>query len=63
MDFQQKVFYVKADGSYNFDISRSAADTFKLIARKYQFESNEVIFTAEDIRNSKKPVDLVIKMK
>ena len=61
--FQQKVFYVKADGSYNFDLSRSAADTFKLIARKYQFESNEVIFTADDIRNSKKPVDLVIKMK
>lgn len=61
--FQQKVFYVKADGTYNFDLSRSASDTFKLIARKFKFESNEVIFTADDIRTSNKPIDLIIKMK
>ncbi len=61
--FQQKVFYVKADGTYSFDLSRAASDTFKLVARKYQFESNEVVFTADEIRTSTKPVDLVIKMK
>jgi len=43
--FQQKVFYVKADGSYTFDLSHSKADTFKLIARKYSFESSEIVFT------------------
>lgn len=61
--FQQKVFYVKADGSYSFDLTRTAADTFKLIARKYQYESNEVIFSADDARKSTTPIDLVIKMK
>jgi hypothetical protein len=61
--FQQKVFYVKADGSYNFDLSHSKADTFKLIARKYSFESNEIVFTPEDVKTSTKPIDLIIKMK
>jgi outer membrane protein OmpA-like peptidoglycan-associated protein len=61
--YQQKVFYVKADGGYSFDLTHAAADTFKLIARKYQFESNEVVFTANDIRTSTKPINLVIKMK
>gem|GEM_PF-1204698 len=61
--FQQKVFYVKADGSYTFDLSHSKADTFKLIARKYSFESSEIVFTPEDIKTSTKPIDLIIKMK
>jgi OOP family OmpA-OmpF porin len=61
--FQQKVFYVKADGTYSFDLSRATADTFRLVARKYQFESNEVVFTPSDIRGSNKPIDLIIKMK
>jgi len=61
--FTQKVYYVKADGGYSFDLSRSAADTFRLIARKYKFESNEVVFTSDDLKRSNKPVDLIIKMK
>jgi OOP family OmpA-OmpF porin len=61
--FQQKVFYVKADGQYSFDLSRAKADSFKLIARKYQFESNEVVLTPGDVRGSKQPIDLIIKMK
>ena len=61
--YQQKVFYVKADGGYSFDLTHAVADTFRLIARKYQFESNEVVFTANDIRTSTKPINLVIKMK
>jgi OOP family OmpA-OmpF porin len=61
--FKQQVFYVKADGTYSFDLSRTAADTFKLIARKYQFESNEAVFSREDIKSSTIPMDLIIKMK
>jgi outer membrane protein OmpA-like peptidoglycan-associated protein len=61
--FQQKVYYVKADGSYSFDISRAAADTFKLIARKYQFESNEVVLTKAGLQQSNKPIDLSVLMK
>ena len=61
--FQQKVFYVKSDGSYSFDLSRAQADTFKLIARKYQYESNEVILTSDSVRSSNRSIDLVIKMK
>ena len=61
--FQQKVFYVKADGAYSFDLSRAQADTFKLIARKYQYESNEVILTSDSVRSSNRSIDLVIKMK
>jgi hypothetical protein len=61
--FQQKVFYVKADGTYSFDLSRAAADTFRMIARKYQYESDEVIFTKSDVKGTNKPMDLIIKMK
>lgn len=61
--FTQKVFYVKGDGTYNFDLSRSTADTFKLIARKYTFESDEIVFTPAQIKNTTAPIDLVIKVK
>jgi outer membrane protein OmpA-like peptidoglycan-associated protein len=61
--FTQKVYYVKVDGGYSFDLSHAAADTFKLVARKYQFESDEIVFTGIDIRKANKPINLVIKAK
>ena len=61
--FQQKIFYVKGNGSYMFDLSRATAKSFKLVARKDKAESNEVIFTLDDIRKENKPIDLVIKAK
>ena len=61
--FQQKVFYVKENGTFSFDLSHTTADNFKLIARKYQFESTETTFTLEDLKASNKPIDLIIKMK
>jgi len=59
----QKSYSVKDDGSYIFDLSRSASDTFRLKARWYQFESDEMVITGADMRNSNKPIDLIIKMK
>lgn len=61
--FQQKIFYVKNNGSYMFDLSRATAKSFKLVARKDKAESNEVIFTVDDIKADNKPIDLVIKAK
>ena len=61
--FTQKVFYVQDDGSYSFDVSRAAADTFKLVARKFQYESNEIVITGADLKKSNKPIDLIINEK
>jgi OOP family OmpA-OmpF porin len=61
--FLQKVFYVKGDGSYNFDESHVATDTFKLIARKYTSESSEVILLPRDIKDAHGPVDLILHSK
>lgn len=61
--FTQRVYYVKDDGGYSFDLSHTAADTFKLIARKYQFESDEIVFTRIDIRKANKTINLIIKAK
>ncbi len=61
--FQQKIFYVKNDGTYSFDLSRAHANSFKLTARKDKYESNEVVFTLDDIKADNKPIDLVVKSK
>jgi hypothetical protein len=34
-----------------------------LKARWYQFESDEIVITGEDMRKSGKPIDLIIKVK
>jgi outer membrane protein OmpA-like peptidoglycan-associated protein/tetratricopeptide (TPR) repeat protein len=61
--FEQKVYYVKNDGTYSFDLSRATANTYKLIARKGTGESNEAVFKLADLKASNKPIDLVIKSK
>ncbi|MBS1594192.1 MAG: OmpA family protein [Bacteroidetes bacterium] len=61
--FQQKVSYVKGDGSYYFDLTRATPGIYKIVARKGNFESNEISMSLEHIKQVKAPIDLEIPVK
>ncbi|MFN8309560.1 MAG: OmpA family protein [Chitinophagales bacterium] len=59
---EQKTFYVKADGTYSFDMSRAGDGNYKLVARKGATESKAVNFSKADLKSGK-AMDLVIEVK
>ncbi len=61
--FQQKVSYVKADGAYYFDLTRATPGIYKIVARKGNFESNEISMSLDHIKQVKAPIDLEIPVK
>lgn len=58
---QQRTFFIKSDGSFTFDMSRSAAGTYKLIARKDMTESTIATFTLDEVKANNKAFELVFK--
>lgn len=61
--FEQKVYFVKADGGYSFDLSRATPGIYKFIARKDKFESNEISLSLDHIKAINSPIDLDIQVK
>jgi OOP family OmpA-OmpF porin len=61
--FEQKVYFVKTDGGYSFDLSRATPGIYKFIARKDKFESNEISLSLDHIKAINSPIDLDIQVK